>query len=238
MEAPVEPLPNERWLPVPDFEGLYSVSSAGRVFSHERVYPSGWRRGARLMRLQLASTGYLRVDLNDAQGRRSSQPVHRLVARAFLGEPATGQMVRHLNGVRTDNRLDNLAWGTASENVHDSVRHGTHALASKTHCRRGHPYEGENLIIDHRGGRDCRACKRARTVASAQRTAEARLLRSGAAKVVHGLRVQQLDGGGIVLLFHAGEPDRPRLAGFELPSDLADILREALLNPPHPPRPE
>lgn len=176
MDAPVEPMPGEHWMPVPGFEDLYSVSSMGRVFSHERVYPSGWRRGPRLLRLSLAKTGYLKVDLNDGDGRRSTQQVHRLVARAFLGEPAAGQMVRHLNGVRTDSRLSNLAWGTASENAYDAVGHGTHPMASRTHCKRGHPFDGNNIFVDHRGRRACRSCKRASNAASDKRRAEAKRL--------------------------------------------------------------
>src|SRR5437899_1531458 len=100
MDAPVDPLPNERWLPVPGFEGLYAVSSMGRVFSHERVHPTLGRRGGRLLRCNLTKYGYWKADLK-ADGKRSSQQVHRLVARAFLGEPEAGQMVRHLNGLRS-----------------------------------------------------------------------------------------------------------------------------------------
>lgn len=53
------------------------------------------------------------------------EPVHRLIAKAFHGEPMVGQQCRHLNGVRTDNRPGNLAWGTAAENAADAKRHGT-----------------------------------------------------------------------------------------------------------------
>lgn len=164
LQAPIPSLPDERWLPVPGFESLYLVSSAGRVFSNERTYPSGWRRGPRLMRLAQAKTGYMKIDLSDLNGERTSYQVHRIVARAFLGEPQPGHQVRHLNGVRTDNRLANLAWGTASENALDCIRHGTHPSASQTHCKRGHPFEGANLYFDNKGARGCRTCQRARRV--------------------------------------------------------------------------
>ncbi len=58
--------------------------------------------------------------------------VHRLVLLAFKGPRPDGQYCRHLNGVPTDNRLANLAWGTKSENTFDKVGHGTHPHASKT----------------------------------------------------------------------------------------------------------
>lgn len=51
--------------------------------------------------------------------------VHQLVLLAFIGPPPIGQEVRHLNGVASDNRLENLAYGTKKENVDDSRRHGT-----------------------------------------------------------------------------------------------------------------
>ncbi|MBT2467829.1 NUMOD4 motif-containing HNH endonuclease [Streptomyces sp. ISL-66] len=174
QQPPVDSQANERWLPVPGFEGLYLVSSEGRIFSKERIYPTGWRRGPRLMRLNLGKHGYLRISLKDSHGIRSTYQVHRLVARAFLGEPQPGHQARHLNGVRTDNRLDNLAWGTASENSFDAIRHGTHPIASKTHCKRGHPFEGANLFIDKKGARGCRTCERARRVVNDKRARERR----------------------------------------------------------------
>ena len=57
---------------------------------------------------------------------RRRQPVHRLVCLAFHGEPCLdGSLARHLNGVSTDNRVDNIAWGTSRDNAQDAIRHGT-----------------------------------------------------------------------------------------------------------------
>lgn len=52
--------------------------------------------------------------------------IHRLVLLAFRGEPPKGHVCRHLNGNRTDNRLENIVWGTSSENRLDQIAHGTH----------------------------------------------------------------------------------------------------------------
>lgn len=58
-------------------------------------------------------------------GRRQSVSVHRIVCRAFHGEPPIGAEVRHLNGVASDNRPANLKWGTHAENLADMRLHGT-----------------------------------------------------------------------------------------------------------------
>jgi DNA-binding NarL/FixJ family response regulator len=51
--------------------------------------------------------------------------VHRLIAETFLGEPPTpSHQVCHSNGQQTDNRVQNLRWGTAAENAHDREKHG------------------------------------------------------------------------------------------------------------------
>ena len=50
--------------------------------------------------------------------------VHQLILKAFIGEPPKGQEVRHLNGIPTDNRLENLEYGTRSENIHDIYLQG------------------------------------------------------------------------------------------------------------------
>ena len=50
--------------------------------------------------------------------------MHRLLALAFIPNPNNYPLVRHLNDIKTDNRLENLAWGTMSENIKDSIKNG------------------------------------------------------------------------------------------------------------------
>lgn len=86
---------------------------------------------------------------------------HILVALAFHGPPTSGAWVRHLNDVKTDNRPENLAYGTRSDNRRDAVSNGIDPNARKTHCPKGHEYTDENTRR-HRGKRICRACDRLR----------------------------------------------------------------------------
>ena len=157
----------ERWLPVPGYEGLYEVSDLGMVRSLDRIDVAGRHLRGKAMSLangRVESNGrsYQHLTLH-RDGKGWSTSVHRLVLRAFIGEPTEGQMVRHLNGVHDDNRLFNLKWGTGTENNLDAVLHGTNREVAKTHCPSGHEYAGENLFFNRRGYRLCRACSRIRS---------------------------------------------------------------------------
>lgn len=139
----------EQWRPVSGFPA-YEVSDLGRVLSHRRGKP-------RLLRMTAAAKGYRLVKLSEA-GARRTVAVHLLVAEAFHGPRPEGQEVRHLDGDPANNRLDNLRYGTRSENTYDAVRHGTHPHASKTQCRQGHAYSPTNTYV-YRGKRHCRPCR-------------------------------------------------------------------------------
>jgi hypothetical protein len=85
--------------------------------------------------------GYMRVSLYVAK-RKVNRSVHRLVLEAFVGPCPPGMECCHENGVRSDNRLGNIRWGTHLSNVADSVRHGTFAFARWTGAR-GMAFHGE-----------------------------------------------------------------------------------------------
>ena len=80
---------------------------------------------------QLLPNGYLQIRLGDgtASGRVITY-IHRIVLECFVG-PANGLEARHLNGVPTDNRLENLAWGTGKENSADTLSHGRRPIGSR-----------------------------------------------------------------------------------------------------------
>lgn len=138
----------EEWRPVPGYEGLYEASNLGRVRSPRRV-----------LKQRLNNMGYPVVEMSRG-GRSRESLVHRQVLKAFQGEPPAGTECRHLNGVSTDNRIENLTWGSKSENTVDQIRHGTHRNARKAACPRGHEFTPENTYIQpSNGGRCCRTCR-------------------------------------------------------------------------------
>ncbi len=113
--------------PIPFAPG-YFITEHGAVFS-------GLRGTVRAIKPWLdTKTRYLRVSLR-VGGVTVKQSVHRIMAVTFLGPPSSEDMeVRHLDGHRAHNVIDNLAWGTHAENMHDMVAHGTHG--SRRHPER------------------------------------------------------------------------------------------------------
>lgn len=154
---------DERWKPIPGYEGLYEISDRGNVRSVGRtvIAKNGVVMKYRQKPLKQAlRNGYLHVSLRK-DGKQKSLYTHRLVLQAFVGAPPEGFAGCHQNGIRTDNRKSNLRWDTQAENNRDMVRHKTHGNLKKTHCKWGHKLAGENLR-KMKNGRGCVACHRAR----------------------------------------------------------------------------
>ena len=117
----------EEWRPVVGWEGVYSVSSMGRVRAEDRLvpFPDGRvrRYRQRVLSDRLINSGYLTAALWYAK-IPSYRLVHHLVTEAFIGPIPTGLQVNHKNGIKRDNRVCNLEIVTAAENVAHSVRLG------------------------------------------------------------------------------------------------------------------
>jgi hypothetical protein len=105
------------WMPVRGWEGFYEVSPAGQVRGVLRIIQrrdgsvQTWRE--RIIRPTINSTGYPLVRLSDASsGRRLMARVHRLVADAFIPNPAGLPEVNHKDGNKLNPAADNLEWTT------------------------------------------------------------------------------------------------------------------------------
>lgn len=130
------------WRPVVGYEGIYEVSSDGRV----RSIPRRGKTRGKLLRPQVRkqrAAGHLLLKLR-RDGVQKTKTVHQIVAEAFLGPCPDGMQIRHLDGNPANNDVTNLVYGTSSENRLDSVRHGTHNNARRATCKHGHPFDGHN----------------------------------------------------------------------------------------------
>lgn len=121
MELPLELLPGVpavKYRAIPGYE-LYAAGSDGTIWSY--------CRGRKWKRLQPGVTrwGYLIVVLTTGgrEGRKTSV-VHQLILKTFIGPRPDGMETRHLDGNSRNNHIDNLRYGTKTENAEDTKRHG------------------------------------------------------------------------------------------------------------------
>lgn len=117
----------EIWKPIKGYEGLYEVSSLARVRSLDRNVKSkaslsGYSKvKGRILSQGVASNGYCMVALYRDKEQKC-RTVHSLIADAFIPNPSNFPCINHINGIRTDNRIENLEWVTYSENNYHAVR--------------------------------------------------------------------------------------------------------------------
>ena len=123
----------ENWKPIEESNGLYLISDLGNVKSTYKDI---------ILKTELNWGSYNRVKLY-YNGKYHSKSIHRLVAEAFIPNPENKREVNHKNGVKNDNRANNLEWATASENISHSYK----TLNRKT--RKGRPiiyYDIEKMV--------------------------------------------------------------------------------------------
>lgn len=117
-------LEGEVWKTVPDLYG-YEISNLGRVKSLPKAQGFGFKKETVLEGF-LTRKGYHKVNLK-VDKKAKGTLVHRLVAMAFLPNPNNLPEVNHKNGIKTDNRIENLEWVTHSENMRHALENDLHA---------------------------------------------------------------------------------------------------------------
>jgi hypothetical protein len=128
-QKPIPDLDGEVWKDVVGYNNMYMVSNLGRVKSVTREHIG--TNGKLIViygiirKCNLDFRGYPKVSLKKPTEKiKKTFSVHRLVAIAFIPNPDNKPEVNHINGIRNDNRVENLEWATHLENMQHAKRTG------------------------------------------------------------------------------------------------------------------
>lgn len=118
----------EVWKEIEEFEGYYLISNFGRVFSTSKLRSVNFEKGKsqRLGRNLILSpyktkNGYLQISFK-LYPINKKRYIHRLVAKAFISNPDNKKQINHLDGNKSNNRVENLEWCTNQENRNHAVK--------------------------------------------------------------------------------------------------------------------
>lgn len=121
------------------YEGLYQVSNLGRVKRVENKRCDGHHiLKEKILKNEIKKTKYVYVHLCK-NGKVKGFRVHRLVAETFIPNPENKSQVNHINCDKTDNRVENLEWCTASENQQHCVDNGLRVMKKGKECTSSKP---------------------------------------------------------------------------------------------------
>ena len=107
------------------YEGLYSVSKKGDIYS----YPK-YRHKGKLLKKYLRKDGYEEVGLSKNKKRKTFS-VHRLVGAGFIPNPEKLPEINHKDGNKQNNLYSNLEWATSSENQIHAIKNGLQKFTEK-----------------------------------------------------------------------------------------------------------
>ena len=124
--TPIESNEPAKWMPVVGYEGFYEISNEGEVRGVKRmvVTPQGLRTIlGKTLKTRINNDGYVDVRISK-EGQVRTTFIHVLLAKAFIPNPKNKPEVNHINGIKTDNRIENLEWVSHAENIDHAYQNG------------------------------------------------------------------------------------------------------------------
>lgn len=117
----------EIWKDIPSYEGYYQVSNLGNFRSVPRIvkYKTNGTRNypGKSLLTEATKDNYQRIVLMK-KGIKTRHQAHRLVALTFIPNPENKPFINHIDGNKSNNRIENLEWCTASENIIHAINTG------------------------------------------------------------------------------------------------------------------
>lgn len=106
----------ETWKDINNYIGIYQISNIGRIKSLPKYNGIG---KIKFLKPYSVGKGYLGVKL-----KNKNYSIHRLVGEYFIDNPDNKTQINHKNGIKTDNRVENLEWSTPKENINHAIKIG------------------------------------------------------------------------------------------------------------------
>lgn len=120
----------EIWKDIEGYEGKYKISNYGKVKSLKNNI---------ILKETISNSKYLYVTLYNLNGKQKKHTIHRLVAQAFIPNSNEYLVVNHIDGNKTNNKMDNLEWCTYSHNTLEAHRLGLQKSWCGTKFGKQHP---------------------------------------------------------------------------------------------------
>lgn len=116
-------LENEIWTNHSDYIGLYQASNLGRVKSFYKKGGAANKNFNGIIKPKLNAGGYLSFTPSK-EGKQIDYLVHRFIIESFLFNDSNLSTVNHKNGIKTDNRIENLEWCSLQDNLKHALDNG------------------------------------------------------------------------------------------------------------------